>query len=419
MARTVHIIGAGLAGLAAAVRLVSSGATIAVHEATDQPGGRCRSYHDRAVDLVIDNGNHLVLSGNHAVLSFLRTIGSADRLLGPDNADFPFIDLATDERWVLRINSGRLPWWIFDAGRRVPGTQVRDYLSMARLLWPQGDGSVGEAIGDEGLLYQRLVRPLLLAALNIEPREGSAALAAAVLRETLVVGGQACRPLIARDGLGQVFIEPAMAYLSARGATVRLGHELRGLRCGETRVSQLEFGGETVAINADDTVILTVPPYAASELVPDLRTPTAFRAIVNAHFRVDVPARVPPVTGLVNATVEWIFAFPGRLSVTISAADRLLDTPRAELAQMIWSEVSQVTGVAGALPRWQIVRERRATFAATPEQNARRPGPRTRWSNLLLAGDWTATGLPATLESAIRSGYRAAELSEQSSLETA
>src|SRR5207244_1370849 len=128
-------------------------------------------------------------------------------------------------------------------------------------------------------------------------------------------------------GLGQAFVEPAMAYLDACGATVRLRHELRGLRCGETQVSQLEFGDETIAVDPSDVVILAVPPYAASALVPDLRAPTAFRAIVNAHFRVDVPAQVPPMTGLVNATVEWIFAFPGRLSVTVSAADRLLDTP--------------------------------------------------------------------------------------------
>ena len=419
MARTVHIIGAGLAGLAAAVRLARSGAEIVIHEATEQPGGRCRSYYDRAVDLVIDNGNHLVLSGNHAVLSFVQTIGSADQLQGPDTADFPFIDLATGERWTLRISGGRLPWWIFDADRRVPGTETRDYLSMARLLWPKAHGSVGDAIGCKGPLYERLMRPLLLAVLNIEPRDGSAALAAAVLRETLAVGGQACRPLIAREGLGKAFIEPALAYLEAHGTTVRLRHELRALRCEAAQVSQLDFGSHVIGLKSGDMVILAVPPNAASALLPDLRVPCAFRAIVNAHFRVDVPPEVPPMIGLVNATTEWIFAFPGRLSVTISAADRLLDTPRAELAQAIWREVSQVTGAPGTLPPWQIVRERRATFAATPEQNARRPGAQTRWSNLLLAGDWTATGLPATLESAIRSGYRAAELVERLSLKAA
>ena len=138
--------------------------------------------------------------------------------------------------------------------------------------------------------------------------------------------------------------------------------------------------------------------------------PTEFRAIVNAHFRIEPPADQPPILGVLNGTVEWIFAFPGRLSVTISAGDRLLDTPREELAKTIWAEVASVTGLPAELPPWQIVRERRATFAATPAQDLKRPGAETAWRNLLLAGDWTNTGLPATIEGAIRSGNRAAEL---------
>ena len=116
------------------------------------------------------------------------------------------------------------------------------------------------------------------------------------------------------------------------------------------------------------------------------------------------------MTGIINGTAEWLFAFPDRLSVTISSADRLLDTPRVQLAAQIWLEVAVVAGIAAPLPPWQIVRERRATFAALPGEDAKRPGPRTRWNNLLLAGDWTATGLPATIEGSIRSGNRAAEL---------
>jgi uncharacterized protein with NAD-binding domain and iron-sulfur cluster len=97
------------------------------------------------------------------------------------------------------------------------------------------------------------------------------------------------------------------------------------------------------------------------------------------------------------------------VSVTISAGDRLIDTPREELARKIWDEVARVTKLPAALPPWQIVRERRATFAATPTEDAKRPGAATQWRNLVLAGDWTDTGLPATIEGAIRSGNRAAE----------
>ena len=406
---TVHIIGAGLAGLSAALKLTQRGRSAVVHEATAFAGGRCRSYHDAAVGMTIDNGNHLLLSGNRAALDFLRSVGAENRLIGPPHAEFSFVDLKSDEHWTLRFNDGRLPFWIFDSSVRVPGTRVRDYVALARLLWPSPGKTVGEVIACEGPLYKRLVEPLLLAALNIDPPQGSAKLAAAIIRETLAAGGRACRPLLAREGLSATLIEPALATLARQGATVRLEHQLRGLRFAAERVQALDFGGEGIALAANDAVILAVPPYAAASLVHGLDVPTEFRAIVNAHFRVAPPAGQPPILGVLNATVEWLFAFPGRLSVTISDGDRLIDTPREELAKTIWGEVARLTGLPPELPPWQIVRERRATFAATPAQDARRPSAETAWRNLILAGDWTNTGLPATIEGAIRSGHRAAE----------
>jgi squalene-associated FAD-dependent desaturase len=260
-----------------------------------------------------------------------------------------------------------------------------------------------------GPLYERLARPFWLAALNIEPKEASAALAGVVLRETLLAGGKACRPLIARDGLGPVFIEPALRFLEERHAKVLFGHRLRSLDFAQGKVASLDFGDDKVP-SRDDDVILAVPPVVAAALVPNLKTPSQFRAIVNAHFRLEPPATLPPIIGIVNGTIEWLFAFPDRLSVTISAADRLLDVPREALAQKLWQEVATVAGLPMALPPWQIVRERRATFAATPGENGKRPAAATAWSNLWLAGDWTKTGLPATIEGAIRSGTRAADL---------
>jgi squalene-associated FAD-dependent desaturase len=409
MARTVHVIGAGLAGLAAAVRLSGRGERVVLHEAAGQAGGRCRSYHDPQLDMVIDNGNHLLLSANHAALAYLATIGARDRLAGPDKAEFAFIDLKTRERWMVRINDGLLPLWLFDAASRPPGTRASDFLRLAKLLLPSRK-PMGEVIDCSGPAYDRFIQPLMLAALNTDPKEGAAALAGRIVSESVLRGGAACRPLIAHHGLGHALVEPALAFLEARGVPIRFGKRLRALGLAGGQADALDFGDETVKLSLGDAVILSVPPMVASAVVPHLETPNAFRAIVNAHFRVARPVDIPPMIGVLNATTEWLFTYPGRLSTTTSGADRLLNLSREELAATIWKDVAAVAGLPDELPPWQIVRERRATFAATPEQNARRPGPKTLWRNLYLAGDWTDTGLPATIEGAIRSGDRAAAL---------
>jgi len=405
-----HVVGAGLAGLAAALRVKEAGGEIVVHEASGQAGGRCRSYHDSVLGTTIDNGNHLVLSGNHATLAYLRRLGAEHRLSGPDAPMFPFVDLSTRERWCVRPSRGRLPWWIFDPARRVPQTRAWEYLGLVRLLWAGSRALIPDVVDCNGPLYERLWRPILLAALNTDPKEASAALAGAVVRETLLAGGHACRPLIAADGLAEAFVEPALDHLRSHGAMVHFGRRLRAIAIGASRVEALDFGDERVVLGRADKVVLAVPAWVAASLVPGLTAPTEFRAIVNAHFRIEPPKDFPAMTGVVNGTVEWIFAFQDRLAVTISGADRLLEVPRETLAEDIWREVAAVTGLAADLPPWQIIKERRATFAALPQEDRKRPPTATTWGNLFLAGDWTATGLPATIEGAIRSGNKAADL---------
>ncbi|MES2029388.1 MAG: hydroxysqualene dehydroxylase HpnE [Pseudomonadota bacterium] len=411
MQKTAHIIGAGVSGLSAAVRLVNAGFKVHVHEATQQAGGRCRSYFDAQTQLQIDNGNHLVLSGNNHVVAYAKSIGTETGLVGPQRAQFEFADIKTGKRWQIDLGDGRIPTWLFDKTRRVPDTSVGDYLALSPLIWSSNDRLVGDAIRCEGILYDRLVQPLLLAALNVDPPEGSAGLAGAIVRETLLAGGHACRPLIARAGLSDVLVEPAIELLRAKGAGVHFGHELRGYTMSGDRISELKFGAEDViALGAGDVVVMAVPPWTAKSLLPGVKTPTEFRAIVNAHFRYVPPVGQPALVGVVGGIIEWLFAFDNRLSITISNGDHLVNMPREELAQKIWDDICKIANISAPLPPWQIVRERRATFAATPAQNALRPGPVTDFKNLFLAGDWTDTGLPATIEGSVRSGDRAADL---------
>lgn len=403
------IVGAGLAGMSAAVALTRNGVPVRLAEASPRAGGRCRSYHDAQLGLTIDNGNHLVLSGNDAVTRFRAAVGATAPLTGPDEASYSFHDLHTNRRWTVRINDGRVPWWALSKHRRVPDSRLTEYLSLARLFAAR-DGRILDHIATKGALWEHLVAPVLLAALNTAPADASARLAANVLRESIGKGGHATRPLIAEPSLAAAFVDPAIAWLAANGAELRFNRRLRAIRFEDKRIASLDWGDGPETVQAGETVILALPPWVAMDLVPECEAPDQFRAIVNAHFATTPPIGAPAMLGLIGGTAEWVFAFPDRISITVSAADRLLDLDRETLARGFWAEISAAYGIDAPMPRWQIVKEKRATFAATPEQDAKRPAAATRWRNLFLAGDWTATGLPATIEGALRSGEVAARL---------
>lgn len=410
----VHVIGAGLAGLSAAVALARRGLAVTLSEAARQAGGRCRSYHDGRLGMTVDNGNHLVLSGNAAVARYQRAIGAEGTLTGPGRAAFGFLDLPSGRRWTLRADEGVVPWWILDARRRVPGTRPGDYLALLALMRRHPGRRLDEVLRCDTVLWRQFLRPVLVSVLNTAPEEASADLAGAVVRETFARGGRSMHPLVATPTLAAAFVDPALDRLRRGGAEIRLGRVLQAVRLSGDRATGLAFDDGEEMLGPQDRVILAVPPWAAGRLLPGLTVPDEFHAILNAHFRtVAAPgaaAMIPDMIGLTGGTAEWVFAFPDRLSVTVSAADHLMEADTDTLISLLWREVSAAYNLAGAAPPCRIVREKRATFAATPAQDARRPAARTAWANLFLAGDWTATGLPATIEGALRSGERAAAL---------
>jgi squalene-associated FAD-dependent desaturase len=398
-----------MAGLSAAVGLTQQGWGVTVYEAGPAAGGRCRSYFDRGLGCRLDNGNHLLLSGNGAAMDYLRTIGAMDSLGGPGVPLFPFIDLPSGERWTLRPSQGRIPWWIFSPTRRVPGTGFRDYLTLLALRKAGRTASVTDVLPG-GVLYRRLLEPLAVAALNTPPETGLAHLLTSVVDETLMRGGSACIPLFPRQGLSESLVDPAVAWMAARGGAVVTGRRIAGLGVAGGRVTALETPDGPVPVEEGDAVVLAVPPWVATDLLPDLVAPDAFEAILNIHFRVAADPGPAGFLGVVGGTAEWIFVKDGVVSITVSAANRLVDLSADAIAARVWEDVKTALGLPNPMPPVRVVKEKRATFAATAAQETRRPAARTSLGNLVLAGDWTATGLPATIEGAIRSGRTAANV---------
>lgn len=409
MTGAIHVVGAGLSGLACATALAASGHRIILYEATDHAGGRCRSWHDGVLDRTIDNGNHLILGANPHCFAYLDRIGGRQHLLRIDPVVLPFLDLRDTRTWTLR--PGTSPLWLTNPGRRVPDTSLGDYLAVLKLAFAANDARVADLLPDHHPLAERLWKPLAVSILNTPYKDGSARLLWSVFRRTLLRGADACRPWIAGPGgLSAALVDPALAFLHRHGADIRFGRRLKALE-RDGKALTLRFGDDGLTLPPADKLVLAVPPDVAAALLPGLPVPDRFHPILNAHFRLERPRPLPgglPLLGLVGGMAEWLFQRGDVVSVTVSAADTLIDQPADALLLRLWQDVAQAIGLDPSHPApGRLIKERRATFAASPGQQR---GPRRLGPNLYLAGDWTDTGLPATIEGAVQSGHKVAAL---------
>lgn len=413
---TVHVVGAGLAGLAASVKLSAAGRRVALYEAAPQAGGRCRSYYDKALGRVIDNGNHLMLSGNRSLFDYLEQIGAADSLVGPKEAQYPFVDLKTGKRWTVQVDGGRWSRWLKDPARSVPDACIWSRLKAARLPFAGKTTTVAACLEDAGPLWERFWEPMATAVLNTPPDRASARLLWVAMRESFAKGATACRPLIARENLAESLVDPALAFLTGQHMDLYFGQRLRGVDV-ERNCEILHFTGLQVVLEPGDQVVLALPPAQISALLSGIPAPSGAHAIVNAHFQLPGLVRMlgrSTLLGLVGGQAQWLFLRGEIASVTVSAADALVEEEAEVIASILWADVAKALHQPiDPMPPYRIIKEKRATFSQTPAELEKRPPTRTRWPNLHLAGDWTDTGLPATIEGAIHSGHLAAEAALQ------
>jgi len=398
---TFHVVGAGVAGLAGALMLARAGHRVIIYEATPAPGGRARALPDGT-----DNGTHALLGANRVAFRFLTAIGARDAWVEPEPDGLPVLDLA--DRSARQVALSPLGW--LSGAKRPTGLSWGGFLAMARLALPGADRTVAAAFAAHPALLRALVEPLTVAALNTPASEASASLLGVVLRRLGAPG--AARLFVAARGLGPDLIAPAVATLGCHGATLRAGMRLRGITRDGDRVTALDFGDQTVPLPPEEAVLLAVPPWEAARLLPGVPTPQLHAPILNLHF---AHATEGPVRfiGLLGGLAQWVLVRPGGVSVTVSAADDSVGLPEAAATVRIWPEVREAA-LRFSLPgEWPVappparaVRERRATPRHTVGPRPR--PPRRPLANLALAGDWTVTDLPATIESAIRSGEAAA-----------
>ncbi len=410
------VIGAGLAGLAAALGLAEAGYRVHLFEAAPRAGGRCRSFWDDRLSMQIDNGNHFIMSGNEAALGLLDRVSAKDALIGPDDAVYPFVDLANGRRYCVRPGRARTPLWLFHPEHGAPGAEIPDYFEAARFFLAGEGDLVSDVIRRRGAMWRGFWEPMTIAVLNAAPENSQARLLAPVLTRTFLRGGDYCRPLIARTGLGDAFVTPTLARIGALGGEIRFGTRLKALEFDADRVRALVFADERIEPGPRDAVVLAVPPARAGEMVPGLIPPEDGDTILNAHFRLEhEPPALPNgshLLGVIGAATQWIAVRGLHVSLTISAAGPLAEQDEAMLLPVLWDETRRALDLSAETlyAAGRIIKEKRATFAPDPANVRKRAAPTTAWRNLVLAGDWTATGLPATIEGAIHSGDIAARI---------
>lgn len=399
--RRTHIVGAGIAGLSAALAVTREGEEAVLYEALPRPGGRCRTLHP-SEGFSHDNGTHVLFTAHRRTLKLLKAVGARDRWIEPERKGLPVYDRRTGT--VRRI--GLSPWsWLWPS-RRPKGLGLADLACIARLAFPSQECSVASIIGDRPIM-DSLIGPLTVAVLNTPPSIASAKRLSLALRRLL--WPRAGRLLVAKDGLSDDLVQPAIETLQARGVPLLAGQRLRHLVVHGERVIGLSLTDRTIALGPDDRVILALPPYEIERLLPTLPVPQRFEAILNVHFRLSGFEK-PRFIALLGASTQWLLVRRDHVSVTLPAADAMMQAGTADTAAAVWREIAPVLRELGlpvsvdSQPEARVIKEKRATIrqAALPL-----PQPPVRpLANLALAGDWIGA-LPATIESAVISGEEA------------
>jgi squalene-associated FAD-dependent desaturase len=433
----VLIIGGGFAGLAAGVALAEAGKKVRLLEQKPHLGGRARSFRDPTTGSLVDNGQHILMGCYHATIRFLSTIGTLERVHFQPRLAVPFLDRG-GRLTRLECPNWPPPWHLLFGVLRSGSftwTEKMEVLRMGKALRsakPGTKATAGESVttwlsrlGQSGSLQRNFWDLLCIATMNEDPRIAGARLFERVLRLALFTSPADSRLGIVRGGLSECYTAAATAYIEARGGRVETACGVRQLLIadGFCRGVELSQGGKLET----GPVISAVPWQQLAGLLPGnlLRTEPFFSAelalrpapIISINLWFDAPLTELEFAGLRGTTIQWLFnksrilgSSDHYVSLVLSGAHQQVGRPKQELLALALQELGELLPDVrkAKLLHSLVIKERCATFSPSPEADLLRPPARTPVRGLLLAGDWTDTGLPATIEGAVQSGYTAA-----------
>jgi len=438
--KKVVVLGAGYAGLAAAAELVLRGHEVTLIEGRALLGGRAHSFVDTKSGLVLDNGQHILMGCYRETLALLGQLGVKDRLYSPPRMQVPFVSekgpslLAATAPAPLHLLSALLGFGELSAGDKLVAIGLA--LRLRCGLEPHADETVEVWLRrwrQTPNLVRALWEPLCIAALNEPVSTGSARLFATVIRRSFLGGADDSAILLSRVGLSELFAPEVKRLLEMCGGKLRLQTMVTALNFDGSILREIKLGDG--ASLQPEAVVSALPWNVLRGLLPqESKLGQACRQIgdapiVSLHLWMDRPILNEPFVGILDSPVHWVFSRdhihgPSEkgeghiITAVVSGARDLVEKSAVELEELTLKELQRFIPAAAeakVLHR-MVYKARSATFAATPETEPLRPGAQTEWSNFWLAGDWTDTGYPATIEGAIVSGQRAARAVDESSL---
>jgi len=442
MSREVIIVGGGIAGLSAAVYAIQQGFKPILFEKTPHLGGRARSFYARDVDAEIDNGQHVLSNAYEHTRSLLKIVKSEDEIYFQSKLNINF--LLPEGKWLpFKSLSLPSPFHFALALLTKPRFNILDRLALIRFFYhlkftPEQrlrNMTVADwlrASHQTSALIEILWQPLTLATLNTAITDASAYLFKIVLEKAFLSSPKTCGLGLPLNFLSRIFAHPIRKYVEQNGGDILLAEGIKKLFLSGNRVVALETTHQRkIQIQ---NLILTIPPQNFENLLIDGSSKIkrffselnhfAFSPIITIHFWTAFPLPVQIPTALINSPIHWIFPrpkvaseeqYPGYTAV-ISDAGSLVNIPSIEIISLLEDTLQQFLGFTrksekekNQIIKYKIIKEKRATVLQTPLFLKTRPSIVTPNANLLIAGDWVDTDLPATIESAVLSGKRAAE----------
>ena len=402
----MHIIGAGISGLSAACFATNVGTPVELYESSRNAGGRCRSFFDKTINDTIDNGNHLIFSANTNFLELCKII-SAENKYKKYKPHFNFFDYASMKEWTFRLPYSYFPWWIFFEKYRIPNTNLKDYVHLSKLFFLKKEDTVENIFSPDTKLFKMLLEPLTLGILNTDTKNASAYLLWNVLKKTFLKGGKFCEIYQPKLNWSDSLINPCLNFLKRKSSKIIYGQTLRNIDVENNHVTKISFNNYEKKIKKTEEVIIAIPPSNFEKIYPIFKLPNEYNTIINIHFKflLKTHKQIIPIIGLINSKTHWIFIKHNCISVTISSANQLNDTEPSKLAQIVLKEVRTCLKIdQKSIPLYKILKEKKATYNQSPKNNNLIKKINMLPQNLKIAGDWTESNFPSTIETSILSG---------------